>query len=160
MLSPLQQANNSFVWGIGRKHNNCIIVLDLTLCIRRRECISVGEEITDYRAGASYFWFTLDILLWHLYENPRTEKREGTMFWNSLDDPTMSIKTPSISKYESILNKIKNQTNKKGKEEQQSEGKAQYLCSFYGGLWRFVSMLLCIYKCREFAYYIHLVTFC
>lgn len=71
----------------------------------------------------------------------------------------MSIKRPSISKYESILNKIKNQTNKKHKEEQQSEGKAQYLCSFYGGYGGLFHMLVYIYKCREFAY-THLVTFC
>lgn len=72
----------------------------------------------------------------------------------------MSIKRPSVSKYESILNETKNQTNKKQKEEQQSEGKAQYLCSFGVGLWRFVSMLVYIYKCREFPFYIHLVTLC
>lgn len=108
-----QQANNSFVWCIRRKHNNCIIVLDLTLCIRRRVRMYFSGRQNHRKQGRN-FLFLAHITHFHALTSlwkPKGWKGEGIMmFWNSLDDQTMSIDRPSISKYESVLNKIQNQT--------------------------------------------------
>lgn len=92
LLSPLQQANNGFVGGVRRRHNNCIIVLDLTLCIRKRARMLFSGR-GNHRWPGKSFLFLAHITYFHaltfLWKPKGWRKREGKMqFWNSQDNQT------------------------------------------------------------------------
>ncbi len=105
LLSPLQQVNNGFVGGVRRRHNNCIIVLDLTLCIRRRARMHFSGRGNHRWQGKSFLFLAhiTYFMHWHFYENSKAEEKgkERCSFEIHKTIRFMSIDRPSISKYES-----------------------------------------------------------
>jgi len=125
-----KQVNNSFVWSIRRKHNNCIIVLDLTLCIRKRVRMHFSRRQYHRQKGRNFLFFGSHNTFYctDIFMKTQGWKREGiTTFWNSLDAQTMSIDRPRIRLQQN------SKWNKQKQKYEQSEGKAQCLFSFYGG---------------------------
>jgi len=73
-----KQVNNSFVWSIRRKHNNCIIVLDLTLCIRKRVRMHFSRRQYHRQKGRNFLFLahiTHFLALTSLWK-PKAEKEK------------------------------------------------------------------------------------